>query len=122
MAYATVAQYEALYGPYGDDDMLAAWLDRASRFVDTEVKPYGITIEGDLLTVAADVVCSVVKRVLPSEGSVDLPVGMTQFSMTAGSYTQFGSFPSGYGEMYLNKSEKSQLGMNATQATYHFRG
>lgn len=121
MAYATVAQYEALYGPYADRETLASWLERASRFVDTEVKPYGIVIEGDLVAVAGDVVCSLVKRVLPS-GEGDLPVGMTQFSMTAGSYTQSGSFPSGYGEMYLNKSEKSQLGMNATQAAYHFRG
>ena len=122
MAYATVAQYEALYGTVADEDMLQEWLDRASRAVDREFADHCITPDAALTALAGDVVCSMVRRALPDEVDSSMPVGMTQFSMTAGSYTQSGSFPSGFGELYLTKMDREMLGVNSTLAAYHFRG
>ena len=102
--------------------VLQEWLDRASRVVDKEFADHGIVPDETLTALAGDVVCSMVRRALPDEVDSSMPVGMTQFSMTAGSYTQSGSFPSGFGELYLTKMDREMLGVNATLAAYHFRG
>lgn len=117
-SYATVADYEAVYGPYGDDALLQAWLDKASRKIQAELG--GTTPTGDLLKTCSDIACDMVNRALDATDT-GLPVGMTQFSMTAGSYTRSGSFPSGYGALYITKSEKQQLG-TASCAAFQFPG
>lgn len=116
-AYATVADYEAVYGNYPDDDQLAAWLLKASRIIAAELDAHGIVPDADGLASCSDVCVDMVHRALgASEG---LPVGLTQYSMTAGSYSQSGSFPAGYGNLYLTKTERRQLGIAASLAGFY---
>ena len=98
-AYATVADYEAVYGNYPDDDQLAAWLLKASRIIAAELDAHGIVPDADGLASCSDVCIDMVHRALGSADAVPVPVGTTQFSMTAGSYTQFGINANGYGSL-----------------------
>lgn len=119
---ATIEQYEALYGTYSDHDTLQAWLDRGSRRLADELERYGIEQDEAKADTYADIVCAMVHRALPANAEAALPVGLTQFSMTAGPYSQSGTIPGGYGSLYLERTEKDQLGLTDTLATYHFRG
>ncbi len=86
MSYATVEQYEARFGPVADTTMLQACLDDCTAAIDLRLDRAGIDHSDPDESFAYRLmsVCrSMANRLMPT-GAGDVPVGVTQASMTAG--------------------------------------
>ena len=116
MAYATKAQYDARYpGRTVGDAMLDECLEDASTAIDVALEGAGI----DVSDVSEDMedrmmrVCrSVANRMVPA--GTDVPVGVTQASITAVGFTQSYSYGTTYGTPKLLKSELALLGISGS--------
>lgn len=107
MAYATVAELEARYGELTDErqEQAAVLLDDAAVIIDS------MTTIGESRATAAKVVsCAMVNRALSACES-DM-YGITQQTMTAGSYSQSMSYTNPSGDLYMTGTEKAMLGIS----------
>jgi len=116
-AFATVSQYDARYpGREASDEMLAECLMDATLAI-TAVLDRNHVDWSDPSDEFADrlmrVCRSVANRILPS--GMDVPVGATQMSVSAGSYQRQFSMPGAYGTPKLIASELSMLGLGASR-------
>ena len=114
--FATISQYEARYGEVSDRGMLAECLDDASAAICGVLDKRGIDysepsedFEDRLMRTCR----AVANRLMPS-GS-DVPVGVAQMSMTAGSYQQTYSYTPSYGLPKLLQSELDMLGLGGSR-------
>lgn len=120
-AFATIDDYTLKYATDMDEDLLAIWLDSASRYMCGEMDASGISYaepSEDFAASLADVCCDVAHRAI---GDVDddyaIPSGATQVNMTGGSYSRGYSFgTAGYSSMFLTASEKLALGIGRPRA------
>ena len=86
-----------------DADVAEKLIERASRKIDRACG--GAPTDPGI---ANDVCCAMVERALaPYAGNV---IGVTQASMTAGSYQQQWTYANPGGDLYLTKDEKRMLG------------
>ena len=114
MTFATVEDYALRYGEPGDAKRCEALLEDASNQMLSEFEAtYGAYREGicdafDRNATAA--CCLLVRRVL---GAPSMLSGATQYSQTAGSYSASVTFGAAMGEMYLGKTVRSMLGLDA---------
>lgn len=114
MSYATVEQYETRYGTVSDTGMLQECLDDCTAAINAELSRRGIDYSdpseefADRLMRACR---SMANRVMPTEGSADIPVGATQASFTAGPYNQQFTLKTAYGTPKVGDYEKSLLGI-----------
>lgn len=69
--------------------------------------------QADLLRMVA---CNMVIRVL--NPMLSQTIGVTQASMTAGSYTQSMTFANATGDLYISREEKAQLGILGGKYVY----
>ncbi len=116
MAYATVEQYEARYGEVDDQNMLQECLDDATAAIDIALDRYDIEYadQPESFTSRLMRVCrAVANRLMPAGSNV--PAGVTQLSMTSGSYNENVSFTPSYGLPKLLPSELSMLGLGGTR-------
>ena len=96
MAYATAAEYKALYT---DTDMadatLGLWLDKASREIDIALLKRGAElpeiIDGLLESTLSDVCTDMVRRVIGS-GSSTIMDGLTSYSQSANGFQETMNF------------------------------
>ena len=109
-AFATIEQYDARYpNRVVADEVLEECLLSATATIMNALNSRGIDYENPDELMAfnlMDVCRSVANRIMPS----DMPMGATQFSMTAGPYTQTTSYSPTYGLPRLLKSELDMLG------------
>jgi len=109
--FATVAQYDARFpGRTASDEVLGQCLMDATMAIAEVLDRKGVSYadHDEQFAYRLMSVCrSVANRILPS----DVPVGTTQFSMTAGPYTQTTSYTPTYGLPKLLKSELDMLGV-----------
>lgn len=112
-AFATVAQYDARFpGRTVSDSVLEECLNDASVAIADALDRGGIDYDDpseDLEYRMMSVCRSMANRLVPS--NVDIPVGATQMSMTAGPYQQSYSISSSYGTPKLLPSELRFLGL-----------
>lgn len=112
--FATVEDYEARYGAPGDEERCRVLLSDASGQMLSEFEAvYGTYEEGACPAFdrnAAAVCCLLVNRVLSAPAAM---AGATQYSQGAGGYTASIAFGSAMGEMYLGKTVRETLGLNA---------
>lgn len=105
-SYATVEDVENGFKTLDTDQktQAAALLSEASIIIDAYNK--------DASTDAKKVVaCRMVRRAIQGDDDAIFPMGSTQGSMTAGSYSQSWTMTNGSaGELYLSKLEKKLLG------------
>ena len=110
MAYADVTDVEVrLQRTLSETEQACAsqLLDGASAMLDKLVKLDGSDEQLELL----QFVCSsMVARAMPSDMSF---YGASQMSITAGAYTQQGTYSAPVGDLYLTKTEKRILGVTA---------
>ena len=114
MSYATVTDYQARYGDVEDLVMLQECLDDCSAVIDAELDRRGIDYTSPSESFADRLMraCrSMANRVMPTEGSADIPVGATQASFTAGPYNQQFTLKTAYGTPKVGDYEKSLLGI-----------
>ena len=116
MAYATVSDVKArtTRAFTADEEMiLETLLDDAAVMIDG-VAPLASN-EAKLV-----VSCRMAIRAMGDGDGYGVPIGATQGSMTAGSYTQSWTISSGgvSGELYLGKSDKALLGV-ANRLGFH---
>ena len=107
MAYATIEDLEARYGELTGEmqGRASVLLDDAAVLIDSAA-----TIDTEARESAALVVsCAMVNRALQAAESD--AYGISQASMTAGSYSQSMSFANPSGDLYLTGTEKSMLGI-----------
>lgn len=113
--YATIEDYQRRYGPVLPDqcDRLDVLLTDATAYIsalltqsEAEDEPSEEYLH-NLMTVT----CAVVHRMMIV---TDDRIGVTQFSQTAGSYTESGTMANPNGDMYLTAAEKRLLGISAT--------
>lgn len=117
MAYATVDDYMARYGEVSNELMLQECLNDCAALMDAEMDARGVDHTNPSASFADRLmrVCrAMANRIMPSEdyGS-DVPVGATQMSVTAGSYTQSFTMGMTYGTPKMLPSERSMLGIGA---------
>jgi len=115
--FATVEQYDARYpGREVSDEMLTECLMDATRAITAVLDKNHVDWSEpseDFADRLMSVCRSVANRILPS--GMDVPVGATQMSVTAGSYQRQFSMPGSYGTPKLIDSELSMLGLNASR-------
>lgn len=112
MAYATVDDLEARWRPLStaEQDRAEVLLDDAAVYLSALVTVDDSDQEqADVLKVVS---CSMVQRVMSSD--VDT-FGVSQASMTAGSYTQSMTFANPSGDFYLTAMEKRLLGIASSK-------
>lgn len=105
-SYATVDDVENGFKTLDTDQKTraAALLEEASIIIDA----YNSGASTDAKKVVA---CRMVRRAIQDEDNTIFPMGSTQGSMTAGSYSQSWTMTNGSaGELYLSKLEKKLLG------------
>lgn len=109
MAYATIADLESRWRELSTDEetRATALLDDAATIIDALV-----TVGDDKLEVAKIVSCDMVTRAM-SASAYDM-YGVSNSSMTAGSYTQSWTYSNPSGDIYLTKLEKKLLGIGAS--------
>ena len=115
-SYATISQYEARYGSVADDGILQECLNDCTATIDAELDRYGIDHSSPSEEYADRLmrVCrSMAHRVMPNDGSNDIPVGATQASFTAGPYNQQFTLQTAYGTPRVNADERMLLGIPA---------
>ena len=107
MAYATVAELEARYGELTDErqEQAAVLLDDAAVLIDAVA-----TVDEAHEEAAKVVSCAMVNRALSAYES-DM-YGITQQTMTAGSYSQSMSYTNPSGDLYMTGTEKAMLGIS----------
>ncbi|OUP10995.1 Gp19/Gp15/Gp42 family protein [Collinsella sp. An2] len=112
--FATVEEYEARYGAPGDEKRLKVLLGDASNYMLSAFEEvYGTYAKGvcDAFDRNAGAVCCLlVSRVLNAPAAM---AGATQYSQGAGGYTASVTFGSAMGEMYLGKTVREALGLDA---------
>lgn len=112
--FATVGDYSARYGAPGDERRLEVLLGDASACMISAFEevygPYGEGVCAAFDRNAAAVCCLLVNRVLKAPAAM---AGATQYSQGAGGYSASVTFGSALGEMYLGKSVREMLGLNA---------
>lgn len=95
MAYATVAEYKALYDTDMPDARLSAWLEKASRKIDASLAKRGAVLPDqmgeELESLLADTCTDMVHRVAPS-GQSSMPDGMTSYSQGGNGFTESYTF------------------------------
>lgn len=106
MAYATVAELEARYGELTDErqEQAAVLLDDAAVLIDAMA-----TVDEAHEAAAKVVSCAMVNRALSAHESE--MYGITQQTMTAGSYSQSMSYVNPSGDLYLTSAERAMLGI-----------
>lgn len=116
MAYATLSDVEArTTRTFTEDEegVIGALLDDAAILIDN--------CRRDAATDAKKAVsCRMVLRAMGSDDSCGVPIGATQGSMTAGSYTQSWTVGSGgsTGELYLGRADRAMLGAGNRIGSY----
>lgn len=112
MAYATPADVKSRYAVDADDERLEALLGDASLAIDALLAGYGKTTED----VSNDALCAVCSAMVGR--SVSAPpdaYGLTQQSMTAGTFSQQMSYANPSGDLYMTKREREMLGCSGNR-------
>lgn len=112
VAFATVDDLEARWRPLSsaEQERAEVLLDDAAVYLSALVTVDGSDqAQADVLKVVS---CSMVQRVMSSD--VDT-FGVSQASMTAGSYTQSMTFANPSGDFYLTAMEKRLLGIASSK-------
>lgn len=112
--FATVDEYAARYGAPGDEKRLEVLLQDASAYMLSAFEEvYGTYEEGMCEAFdrgASAACCLLVNRVLSAPAAM---AGATQYSQGAGGYTASVTFGSALGEIYMGKSVREMLGLDA---------
>lgn len=116
--FASVEQYEARFGAVSDAATLSECLSDATAAICAALDLRGIDYTNPSESFADRLMraCrSVANRLMPSDGD-QIMQGVTQMSMTAGSYNQQYTFQSSYGTPKLLPSELELLGIGGGRA------
>lgn len=109
--FATVEQYEARYGEAADRDLLAEVLMDVTRLMASELERSGIPMDAGKADLRMQVCRSAAYRAMGQESSQELPIGATQYTHSAGVYSESVSIGNPYRDVYLTKSERRLLGI-----------
>lgn len=115
--FASAADYRALYDTDMTDERLQALLDMATRKIAKQVTDAGIDIEDadeDYQALLSDVCIDVVHRATGT-GMDNVPFGATQFGETTGSVTWNYSMANPYGDLFLSRENKRDLGIGKSR-------
>lgn len=122
VAFATIEEYEARYGEVEDEQLLQQVLDDATRKIIAECRDHGVdTVDPDdfMAEALAQVCRDMAHRALETENGADaseIPVGATNYSTSADGFSKYYGFQSagssGFGDLYITKSEKRLLGLS----------
>lgn len=115
-AFATIEQYDARFpGRTAPDSMLEECLSDATMAICAALDRRGVDYSEPSEDFAERLMrtCrAVANRIMPS--GADVPVGVTQASMTAGSYSQTLSYTPSYGLPKLIPSDYDMLGLGGS--------
>ena len=117
MPYATVDNYEAIYGislSVSESERVESLLDAASSMLNVELKKRGktasyITDDEDMTEVAKLIVCASVNRIMKKNSSAG--ADLSQYSQSALGYTVSGTFLNPGDDLYFLTNELKRLGL-----------
>lgn len=118
MAFASVEDYTNRYGSVADEGMLLECLDDCSALMESEMDRRGVSYANPSYAMADRLmrVCrSMAYRIMPKQDATDVPVGATQMSVTAGSYTQSVTFGATYGTPKMLDADYRMLGIGGAR-------
>lgn len=118
-AFCDIDKYQMRYGEVEDVELLSAALEDASRIIASELDMHNIDYADPdeeyaerLMQVCRDMAH---RAVSVDNSEDDIPYGATQFSQSADGFSQYLGFQNanntGYGDMYISKTEKRLLGI-----------
>lgn len=112
MSIATVEDVEKRWRKLSDAETAVAevLIEDAENMIKSLVSDFATKAEDEIYkAVFVSVVASMVKRALMTNQDV---IGVSQHTMTAGSYSENISYANPSGDMYLTKNEKRLLGIS----------
>lgn len=109
--FATIEQYEGRYGQVEDKGLLAEVLMDVTRLMASELDRAGIPIDDKAADLRMQVCRSAAYRTMGQEADRELPIGATQYTQSAGVYSESVSIGNPYRDVYLTKAEKRMLGV-----------
>lgn len=126
-SFATIDDYEAIYGAVADADMLEAYLADATDNMMSELDTAGIDYSEPSESFAYRLmrVCrTMVHRAIGEDDDPDeesgpppIPYGATQFSQTAGPYVRSATMGNPYGDLFMTEAERRSLGIGVPKAS-----
>lgn len=114
MAFATVEEYEDRYKEVSDTDMLQECLEDCSALIEVELERYGVDYSDPSEKLADRLMRAcrqMAHRVMPRDDGVDVPVGATQMSRTAGPYSEQFTLATTYDTPKVTDEERKLLGI-----------
>lgn len=111
--FATVADLEARWHPLTDSEQAKAEVligDASDMIIDAAVDVDSVRPE-----TLTRICCQMVKRAMIAEATN--PTGVTQYSQTAGSFSESGTYANPTGDLYLLAAEKRAL--RGSQRAWH---
>ena len=111
MAYATVADYLAIYETEMTDERLSAWLDRAAAWLDVQMGDRLDPEDEKQLSALNYVNIELVNRL---DASPMAGVGVTSYSQSANGFQETLNYASSAGGFNLLPSERKMLGLGTS--------
>lgn len=115
MSFATVAEYEAKYGPVDDESVLQVWLDDATTYLTAQLGSRYDAHDAQQAAVLKTVCRDCTHRAYAS-GTPGIPV-KSQTQM-ASSFSETVTYANPTGDFYLTKTERSMLGLGGSSVGY----
>ena len=113
MAYATVAEYKAVYDTDMTDERLSAWLGRASDWLDVQM---GDKLDAGDAKQASALKYVNIELVNRLDASPMAGVGVTSYSQSANGFQETLNYANSAGGFNLLPSERKMLGLGAAIA------
>ena len=111
MAYATVADYKAVYDTEMTDVRLSAWLDRAASWLDVQMGDKLDATDAKQLAALKYVNIELVNRL---DASPMAGIGVTSYSQSANGFQETLNLANSAGGFNLLPSERKMLGLGTS--------
>ena len=111
MAYATVADYTAVYDTDMTDERLSAWLDRAAAWLDVQMGDRLDATDAKQIAALNYVNIELVNRL---DASPMAGVGVTSYSQSANGFQETLNYANSAGGFNLLPSERKMLGLGTS--------
>lgn len=123
--FASIEDYEARYGEYGDDELLGSVLMDATRFICAELTRAGLDPDNEESADLYMQVCrSVAFRSLDhsDDDALGVPWGVMQLTQSSGPFSHTYQMANAHGDMYLTKAERRMLGLGRSRIRFIMPG
>lgn len=111
MSYANTTQYRLIYDTDMEDERLAAWLEKASAWLDLQLGER-LDDSNDVQASALQSLC--IELVNRATMTSSIGAGVDSYSQGANGFTESYNYSNPTGRFYLYKDERKMLGLGSS--------